>query len=416
MKLSGTGGTATNKDYTGDNHYDALTVKFKESPTIPDIDLPEMTEPTEDVIDLTSPLKKRPRLSSINLDDFVDLTESPMKIPPHSDTEVGGVPQSEDERARFFSDIGEVLGEGVDDKDTDEPEASGSWETGELQMDPEEADSLIRQHLRPATLFPTKLFRDVRPKKCNFLPPNIDGNKYYKVKCTAKNYTKENKGPKMVRHAYFFKNRIVWIKTGHCHGSWICANKKCSFSKTEKKPNNWHFSTGGGSRTCYSCGTYAAQVPCQARKLIELPCGAEYAKVYHIGKHECTLRPEVVSDLDYTAKWIQRYPGVTYKDLKSTVIQSLLDAGDAEEAENAAYGITTQAFRKIKTGMNVDPGGQQVETQSLEAVAILKRSCDKIDPLHIYKINSKAMNNQPDFVCQVIIEDSYNCTEDGSGC
>ena len=399
LKLSGTGGTATNKDYTGDNHYDALTVKFKESPTIPDIDLPEMTEPTEDVIDLTSPLKKRPRLSSINLDDFVDLTESPMKIPPHSDTEVGGVSQSEDERASFFSDIGEVLGEGVDDEDTDEPEASGSWETGELQMDPEEADSLIRQYLRPATIFPTKLFRDVRPKKCNFLPPNIDGNKYYKVKCTAKNYTKKTSDRRWFVMRTSSKTGLYGIrKTGHCHGSWICANKKCSFSKTEKKPNNWHFEYRGGSRACYSCGTYAAQVPCQARKLIELPHGAEYAKVYHIGKHECTLRPEVVSDLDYTAKWIQRYPGVTYKDLKSTAIQSLLDAGDAEEAENAAYRITTQAFRKIKRGMNVDPEGQQVETQSLEAVAILKRSSDKIDPLHIYKINSKAMNNQPDFV------------------
>ena len=44
---------------------------------------------------------------------------------------------SEDERASCFLDIGEVLGEGVYDEDTDEPEASGSRETGELQMDPE---------------------------------------------------------------------------------------------------------------------------------------------------------------------------------------------------------------------------------------------------------------------------------------
>ena len=28
LKLSGTGGTASNRDYTGDNHYDALTLKF----------------------------------------------------------------------------------------------------------------------------------------------------------------------------------------------------------------------------------------------------------------------------------------------------------------------------------------------------------------------------------------------------
>ena len=36
--------------------------------------------------------------------------------------------------------------------------------------------------------------------------------------------------------------------------------------------------------------------------------------------------------------------------------------------------------------------------QSLEAVAELKKGSDKIDPLHIYKINSKTMNNEPDYV------------------
>ena len=35
--------------------------------------------------------------SSVDVDEFVDLTESPMKIPAHSDTEVGSVSQSEDE-------------------------------------------------------------------------------------------------------------------------------------------------------------------------------------------------------------------------------------------------------------------------------------------------------------------------------
>ena len=44
LKLYRTGGTAMTKDYTGDNHYDALTVKFNESPTIPDIDLTDKTE------------------------------------------------------------------------------------------------------------------------------------------------------------------------------------------------------------------------------------------------------------------------------------------------------------------------------------------------------------------------------------
>ena len=40
LKLSGTGGTVMNPDYTGDNHYDALTVKFTEMPKLPSLDDP----------------------------------------------------------------------------------------------------------------------------------------------------------------------------------------------------------------------------------------------------------------------------------------------------------------------------------------------------------------------------------------
>lgn len=118
----------------------------------------------------------------------------------------------------------------------------------------------------------------------------------------------------------------------------------------------------------------------------------------HIGEHNCTLKPEVKSDVDYTAKWVERYPGISFKQLKSAVIQHLLDSGDHEEAENAAYRITTQAYRKVKRDMAHDIQGELVQTQSMEAVAILKKGSDKIDPFHIYKINSKAMNNQPDYV------------------
>ena len=42
-------------------------------------------------------MKKRSQKSQLNLDEFVDLTESPMKIPAYSDTELGSYSQSEDE-------------------------------------------------------------------------------------------------------------------------------------------------------------------------------------------------------------------------------------------------------------------------------------------------------------------------------
>ena len=346
-------------------------------------------------------MKKRSQKSQLNLDEFVDLTESPMKIPAYSDTELGSYSQSEDERGSFVSEIAEPLDVLTDAlKEAEETDAeTEETQSNELDLDPEHAEELVSQYLRPSTIFPTFLFRNVKPKRCNFLPQNLDGNKYYKVKCTIKNYSKKTSDRRWFYLRTSSKAGLNGIrKVGTCKGSWQCTNTSCSFLKTENKPNTWHFDYRGGSRACYSCGTYAQQIPCGARKLVQMAYGCEYAEVYHIGKHNCTLQPELMSDIDYTSRWVQRYPGISYKELKSAVIQHLLDTGNPEEAEKAAYRITTQAYRKVKRDMAVDTPEQHVETQSLEAVAELKKGSDLIDPLHIYKINSKVMNNQPDFV------------------
>ena len=61
--------------------------------------------------------------------------------------------------------------------------------------------------------------------------------------------------------------------------------------------------------------------------MIEMDAGWEYATVQHIRKHNCTLQQEVMSDLEFTKKWIERYPGLNLKDLRSEVIQHFLDSG-----------------------------------------------------------------------------------------
>ena len=346
-------------------------------------------------------MKKRSQKSQLNLDEFVDLTESPMKIPAYSDTELGSYSQPEDERGSFVSEIAEPLDVLTDAlKEAEETDAeTEETQSNELDLDPEHAEELVSQYLQPSTIFPTFLFRNAKLKRCNFLTQNLDGNKYYKVKCTIKNYSKKTSDRRWFYLRTSSKAGLNGIcKVGTCKGSWQCTNTSCSFLKTENKPNTWHFDYRGGSRACYSCGKYAQQIPCGARKLVQMAYGCEYAEVYHIGKHNCTLQPELMSDINYTSRWVQRYPGISYKELKSAVIQHLLDTGNPEEAEKAAYRITTQAYRKVKRDMAVDIPKQHVETQSLEAVAELKKGSDLIDPLHIYRINSKVMNNQPDFV------------------
>ena len=407
LKLSGDGGTALNRDYTGDNHYDALTLKFKKIPKLPDLSEPEQEkgdkrkEVPESCIDLTtSPLKKRSQKSQLEYEEFVDLTESPVKFLAYSDTELFTQSQSEDETGSFVSEFAEPIDVITDAlKEAEQTDAETEERDDEAEMETEYDEELINQYLRPSTIFPTFLFRNIKPKRCNFLPQNIDGIKYFKVKCSIKNYSKKTSDRRWFYLRTSSKTGLNGIrKVGTCKGSWQCTNTSCSFLRTEKKPNTWHFDYRGGSRACYSCGTYAQQLPCGARKLVQMAYGSEYAEVYHIGKHNCTLQPELVSDIDYTTRWVQRYPGISHKELKSAVIQHLLDTGNPEEAEKAAYRITTQAYRKVKRDLAVDTPEQHVETQSLEAVAELKKGSDQLDPLHIYKINSKAMNNQPDYV------------------
>ena len=48
--------------------------------------------------------------------------------------------------------------------------------------------------------------------------------------------------------------------------------------------------------------------------------------------------------------------------------------------------------------MKVDQESEEVQTQSLEAVAEVKKASDDIDTFYIYQINLKKMNNHPDYV------------------
>ena len=187
-------------------------------------------------------------------------------------------------------------------------------------------------------------------------------------------------------------------KVGTCMGSWECSNPSCSFLSTEGKKNWWHFEYRNGTRVCYSCGVYANQVPCGARQMIQFCYGSERAHVYHIGTHNCKLQPETNDDVDFTRQWVGKYPGLSYKQLKSTVIQFLIESGDNESAEQAAYRITNRAYRKNRREQGITVDDVYVSTQSIEAVVEAKKGSDQLDKFHIFKINNGNMNDMPDFV------------------
>ena len=179
--------------------------------------------------------------------------------------------QSEDETGSFVSEFAEPIDVITDAlKEAEQTDAETEERDDEAEMETEYDEELINQYLRPSTIFPTFLFRNIKPKRCNFLPQNIDGIKYFKVKCSIKNYSKKTSDRRWFYLRTSSKAGLNGIcKVGTCKGSWQCTNTSCSFLRTEKKPNTWHFDYRGGSHACYSCGTYAQQLPCGARKLFK---------------------------------------------------------------------------------------------------------------------------------------------------
>ena len=141
------------------------------------------------------------REQKILCDDYIDLTDSSVKVPlSHSDTEAGSTETTDTESISVQSDFNErmeFIQETLDqlrnsDNETDDIETDPGPITHHLQLDDlEKEQEIIEQYLRPSTIFSTFLFSRNVPKKVDFLPHNIDGNEYYKVKCTLRNYCKK---------------------------------------------------------------------------------------------------------------------------------------------------------------------------------------------------------------------------------
>ena len=187
-------------------------------------------------------------------------------------------------------------------------------------------------------------------------------------------------------------------KVGTCLGSWSCLNDECSFLKTEKAKNTTHFENRCGQKVCYSCGQFAACSDCGARKLIQHSFGSDHVLVYHLGYHSCDMKQKVTNDREYTRKWVEKYPGLSYRNLQTTVVQHFLDENDGTGAKNAAEWIMYKAYRHCKYKWRMISDSTEVSTQSIEAVVELKKGSDELDKFYVYEINNSAMNNLPDFV------------------
>ena len=180
-------------------------------------------------------------------------------------------------------------------------------------------------------------------------------------------------------------------------GSFVCHNPSCSYLSTEGKKNEYKFEYMFKRRVCSSCGVFAEQMACGARKLVEFSHNTGYANVYHLGQHTCLPKVNTKEHDDYICAQIKKYPNLTPKNLQVQCVKEKINEGDIQGARNVSRKLSNRSrIRQIRSQvLEVD---QNTNVQSLAAVAMFKEACDKVDKFHIFKMNDGRMNTQTDFV------------------
>ena len=263
--------------------------------------------------------------------------------------------------------------------------------------------------------FPMYLFADKEPVEVEQIPGDIDGLAWYKMQASTQNFNQKSSD---LRHFLMrTSNRVGLVgkrKTGRCQGSYICANDKCSFLSTEGKNNILKFDNLRGNKVCRSCGIVAEKIKCPAIKMLEFNQLQGTLNVYHYGDHTCTPKDDRKKHDEYINEQIKKFPKMPPKQLQVHCIKEKVSEGDIIGAQQIGKKLSdTSRIRQLRSDML--SGEDNVETNSMEAVAIFKQACDKVDPFHIFEMNDSRMNDSIDFVfktTRLAAEVGLLCDED----
>ena len=252
--------------------------------------------------------------------------------------------------------------------------------------------------LKQGTPFPMHLFSDVTPEEVDFLPPEINGLKMYKIKCTTANYSARCSDRRWFQMRTSSRVGFNGIrKIGKCAGSYVCQYNNCSFLSTEGRKNEANFKYMYKHRVCASCGVIAEQLPCGAVKMLELSSTTGICTVYHLGDHTCNPKINRKENDEFISEQIKKFPTLTPKNLQVHCVKERIDAGDVLGAKLVGKKLADRhRIRNLRSQLVTTD--QNTDVNSLAAVATFKVACDKVDECYIYEMNDGRMNGENDFV------------------
>lgn len=231
------------------------------------------------------------------------------------------------------------------------------------------------------------------------LPYDIDGLAMFTLEC------KRDELMTCTKDGRPWKTWVESSRKGHkgirrvarCKGSPMCSSSECPFLENGNGPNRTQFTASTVCLECFTCGTPAEEVPCNAVKVIEYEESKSCVTVMHIGNHTCIAKQPKINRA-VILKAVAQNPGVKpNKLINDHMVQMMTKENfDWNEIENIA-----SAFADKKRLHNARAEILQKNNplgQNFEALGEFKKKCDERDKYLIYRINCRNLNGQPSYV------------------
>ena len=142
--------------------------------------------------------------------------------------------------------------------------------------------------------FPTHLFPNIAAEWVDDLPLDIDGFKLYKIKCSPGEWVQKSQHLRYFKMHFSRKKDLTGTrKVGRYIRNLHCSYDDCPFKlSAERKRNTTNFQNEDGHKNCFSCGNVASRQWCWACEMTEYCRESESLRIYHVGAHNCPLKPD----------------------------------------------------------------------------------------------------------------------------
>ena len=121
---------------------------------------------------------------------------------------------------------------------------------------------------------------------------------------------------------------------------------------TEGKPNDKLFDYLYKKKVCRSCGVFAEQKECNARKLIEFHQLKGICEVYHYGDHTCIPKEDKKGNDSYISEEIKKYPNLPPKALQVQCVKEKVSQGDIKGAQEIGRKLADRnRVRQLRSEM-----------------------------------------------------------------